>query len=112
MATSQRLEISKMQREEIAAKVGALIDAYMASHKTMSPEQKKKADEAGRMLGTKTLTATVDAALAEVIRQHRMKRLIARMRASDGGIWSDGSVWQPASAHNASGARRSASLTA
>lgn len=58
----------------------------IATEKTSLSIDRKKADEAARILGTKTLTATVDAALAEVIRQHRLKRLITRLRASDGGI--------------------------
>ena len=62
------------------------VESAIATEKTSLSIDRKKADEAARILGTKTLTATVDASLAEVIRQHRMKRLIARMRASDGGI--------------------------
>ena len=38
-----------------------------------------------RVLGTKTLTATIDAALSEVVKMDRRRRLIERIRR-DGGI--------------------------
>ena len=44
-----------------------------------------KVDEAKRILGTKTLAATVDAALDEVIRLEAKRRLMERIRR-DGGI--------------------------
>ena len=44
-----------------------------------------KADAAAKLLGTTTLTATVDAALTEVVNFDRRRRLVERMRR-DGGI--------------------------
>ena len=44
-----------------------------------------KVDEARQILGTKTLAATVDAALDEVIRLHKRRRIMERIRR-DGGI--------------------------
>ena len=45
-----------------------------------------KAHEAARILRTRTLTATVDAALAEVIDVDRRRRLLERIRRSERGI--------------------------
>ena len=38
------------------------------------------------MLGTSTLTATIDAALTEIVNMDRRRRLVARMRGSERGI--------------------------
>lgn len=54
--------------------------------KTSLVIDRAKADEARRILGTKTLAATVDAALDEVINLERRRRLIERVRHSKGGI--------------------------
>jgi hypothetical protein len=44
----------------------------------------EKAQAAGRIPQTPTLTATVDAAFDEVINLDRRRRLMQRIRASDG----------------------------
>ena len=62
------------------------MEIAIAAEKTSIAIDRAKADEAALVLGTKTLTATVDAALDEVVRRHRIERLIERMRASDGGL--------------------------
>ena len=46
---------------------------------------REKADAAARLLGTTTITATVDAALTEIINHDRWRRPVERMRR-DGGI--------------------------
>jgi hypothetical protein len=46
---------------------------------------RKKVDEVRKILGTKTLAATVDAALDEVIRLQKRRRIMERIRR-DGGI--------------------------
>jgi Arc/MetJ family transcription regulator len=53
--------------------------------KTSLAIDREKVDEAKRILGTKTLAATVDAALDEVIRLEAKRRLMERIRR-DGGI--------------------------
>ncbi|HEY3017616.1 MAG TPA: hypothetical protein VGJ23_02180 [Gaiellaceae bacterium] len=53
--------------------------------KTSLAIDRGKVDEAKRILGTKTLAATVDAALDEVIRLEAKRRLMERIRR-DGGI--------------------------
>ena len=53
--------------------------------KTSLAIDRAKVDEAKRILGTKTLAATVDAALDEVIRLEAKRRLRERIRR-DGGI--------------------------
>ncbi len=53
--------------------------------KTSLAIDRAKVDEAKRILGTKTLAATVDAALDEVIRLEAKRRLMERIRR-DGGI--------------------------
>lgn len=54
--------------------------------KTSLSIDRAKAGEAARILNTRTLTATVDAALREVIDLDRRRRLIERVRRSKGGI--------------------------
>lgn len=44
-----------------------------------------KAAEAGRILGTRTMAATVDAALDEVINLARRRRVMDRVRKSKSG---------------------------
>lgn len=56
--------------------------------KTSLSIDRKKAEEAAAVLGTKTLTATIDAALSEVITMERRRRLLERIRR-DGGIGPD-----------------------
>lgn len=53
--------------------------------KTSMVIDRKKAAEAQRILGTKTLAQTVDASLEEVIRLAARRRLMERIRR-DGGI--------------------------
>ncbi|MGL6279821.1 MAG: hypothetical protein ACRC50_09730 [Gaiella sp.] len=53
--------------------------------KTSLSIDRDKADAAAVVLGTTTLTATIDAALTEVINMERRRRLVERMRR-DGGI--------------------------
>jgi hypothetical protein len=53
--------------------------------KTSLSIDREKADAAAAVLGTKTLTATIDAALSEVVTQERRRRLMERIRR-DGGI--------------------------
>ena len=53
--------------------------------KTSLSIDREKADAAALVLGTKTLTATIDAALSEVISMERRQRLMQRIRR-DGGI--------------------------
>jgi hypothetical protein len=48
---------------------------------------REKAQQAGEILGTKTLASTVDAAFDEVIRRAAQRRLMERIRRSPtGGI--------------------------
>ena len=53
--------------------------------KTSLSIDRQKADAAAAVLGTKTLTATIDAALTEVVSRERRRRLMERIRR-DGGI--------------------------
>jgi len=53
--------------------------------KTSLSVDREKADAAAVVLGTKTLTATIDAALTEVVNMERRRRLIERIQR-DGGI--------------------------
>lgn len=53
--------------------------------KTSLSIDREKADAVAAILGTKTLTATIDAALTTVIEQERRRWLIERIRR-DGGI--------------------------
>jgi len=53
--------------------------------KTSLSIDRDKAEAAAAVLGTKTLTATIDAALSEVVGRDRRRRLMARIRR-DGGI--------------------------
>jgi len=53
--------------------------------KTSLSVDREKADAAAAVLGTTTLTATIDAALTEVVNMERRRRLIERIRR-DGGI--------------------------
>ena len=58
--------------------------------KTSLSIDRQKADAAAAVLGTKTLTATIDAALTEIVNIERRRRLVERIRR-DGGIGpSDG----------------------
>ena len=54
--------------------------------KTSLAIDRDKADAAAAVLGTKTLTATIDAALSEVVKMDRRRRLIERIRPSERGI--------------------------
>jgi Arc/MetJ family transcription regulator len=53
--------------------------------KTSLSIDRDKASAAAEILGTKTLTATIDAALSEIIRRERVRSLMERIRR-DGGI--------------------------
>jgi hypothetical protein len=53
--------------------------------KTSLSIDREKADAAAAVLGTKTLTATIDAALTEIVNMDRRRRLVERIRR-DGGI--------------------------
>jgi Arc/MetJ family transcription regulator len=53
--------------------------------KTSLSIDREKVDAAAAVLGTKTLTATIDAALSEVVRMEGRRRLMERIRR-DGGI--------------------------
>jgi Arc/MetJ family transcription regulator len=53
--------------------------------KTSLSIDREKANAAAAVLGTTTLTATVDAALTEIVNMERRRRLVERMRR-DGGI--------------------------
>lgn len=53
--------------------------------KTSLSVNREKADAAAAVLGTKTLTATIDAALTAVVDIDRRRRLVERIR-HDGGI--------------------------
>ena len=53
--------------------------------KTSLSIDRKKADAAAAVLGTSTLTATIDAALTEIVNLDRRRRLVERIRR-DGGI--------------------------
>jgi Arc/MetJ family transcription regulator len=46
---------------------------------------REKVDAAGRILGTTSITTTIDAALTEIVNLDRRRRLVERMRR-DGGI--------------------------
>jgi Arc/MetJ family transcription regulator len=59
--------------------------AISKTDKTSLAIDRDKAAEAARILGTRTLVATVDAALDEVIALDRRRRLLARIRR-DGGV--------------------------
>jgi hypothetical protein len=53
--------------------------------KTSLSIDREKAEAAAAVLGTRTLTATIDAALTEVVSRERRRRLMERIRR-DGGI--------------------------
>ena len=53
--------------------------------KTSLSIDREKADAAAAVLGTSTLTATIDAALTEVVNMNRRRRLVERIKR-DGGI--------------------------
>ena len=54
--------------------------------KTSLSIDREKADRAAAVLGTTTLTATIDAALTEIVNIDRRRRLVERIRSSDRGI--------------------------
>ena len=54
--------------------------------KTSLSIDRAKADAAAAVLGTSTLTATIDAALSEIIDMDRRRRLVERMKRSGRGI--------------------------
>ena len=54
--------------------------------KTSLSIDREKADAAAKLLGTKTLTATIDAALTEIVNIDRRRRLVERMQRSGRGI--------------------------
>ncbi len=60
------------------------MESAIATEKTSLSIDREKVEEAQRILGTTTLTATVDAALGEVIRQQRKKDLIERIKREGG----------------------------
>ncbi|MBM3677638.1 MAG: hypothetical protein FJW96_07120 [Actinobacteria bacterium] len=62
------------------------MEAAIANQKTSLAIDREKVEEAARILGTTTMAATVDAALWEVIRRDRRRRLIERIRTSERGI--------------------------
>lgn len=64
------------------------VESSIATEKTSLSIDREKVEEAQRILGTTTLTATVDAALWEVIRQQRKKELIELIRER-GGLGPD-----------------------
>jgi hypothetical protein len=53
--------------------------------KTSLSIDREKADRAAAVLGTRTLTATIDAALTEIVNIDRRRRLVERI-GRDGGI--------------------------
>lgn len=53
--------------------------------KTSLAIDRDKVEEVRELLGTRTLAATVDAALQQVIDLHKRRRILARMER-DGGI--------------------------
>ena len=57
--------------------------------KTSLSIDREKADAAAAVLGTRTLTATIDAALTAVVDLDRRRRLVERIRR-DGGIGPTG----------------------
>ena len=59
-------------------------DRYIV--KTSLSIDREKADAAAAVLGTKTLTATIDAALTEIVNIDRRRRLMERIRRSGRGI--------------------------
>ncbi len=54
--------------------------------KTSLSIDREKADAAAAVLGTRTLTATIDAALTEIVNIDRRRRLVERMKRSGRGI--------------------------
>jgi hypothetical protein len=54
--------------------------------KTSLSIDREKADAAAAVLGTKTLTATIDAALTEIVNMDRRRRLVERIKSSGRGI--------------------------
>ena len=60
-------------------------DLKISMDKTSMLINREKVAEARKILGTKTIADTVDAALDEVIRLQKRRRLMARIRR-DGGI--------------------------
>jgi len=54
--------------------------------KTSLSIDREKADAAAAVLGTSTLTATIDAALTEIVNMDRRRRLVERIRRSGRGI--------------------------
>jgi hypothetical protein len=54
--------------------------------KTSLSIDREKADAAAAVLGTSTLTATIDAALTEIVNLDRRRRLVERMKRSGRGI--------------------------
>jgi hypothetical protein len=54
--------------------------------KTSLSIDREKADAAAAVLGTSTLTATIDAALTEIVNLDRRRRLVERIRGSERGI--------------------------
>jgi hypothetical protein len=54
--------------------------------KTSLSIDREKADAAAAVLGTTTLTATIDAALTEIVNMDRRRRLVERIRKSGRGI--------------------------
>ena len=53
--------------------------------KTSLSIDREKVDAAAAVLGTSTLTATIDAALTEIVNMDRRRRLVERIKR-DGGI--------------------------
>ena len=60
--------------------------AISKSNKTSLAIDRDKVSAARRILGTKTLAATVDAAFDEVINLDRRRRMADRIRRSKGGV--------------------------
>jgi len=64
------------------------VESAIAVEKTSLAIDRDKVAEAASILGTSTLTATVDAALWEVIKAQRKKDLMERIRR-EGGLGPD-----------------------
>jgi Arc/MetJ family transcription regulator len=61
-----------------------MVNKISIGDKTSMTIDREKVDRARKALGTKTIAATVDAALDEVIRLAARRRLMERIRRQDG----------------------------
>jgi Arc/MetJ family transcription regulator len=62
----------------------SMVNKISIGDKTSMTIDREKVDRARKALGTKTIAATVDAALDEVIRLAARRRLMERIRRQDG----------------------------